>query len=151
MTSHTSDVYINSFIHWGRHTNNYIKLHIHINVHHHHHHHHQVVVTARIFLTNSFHPSLSFITPVRFFPTTDINVFAGQPKIPRLCNGSKEEHPIWLVWFSLVLWHINLSWLSNAKSCFCIYIRYMICKHILQIHTVKWWNSSISNNSIYHN
>ena len=30
-----------------------------------------------------------------------------------------------------VLWHINHSWLFNAKSSFCIYIKYMICKHIL--------------------
>ena len=32
--------------------------------------------------------------------------------------------------FGLVLWHINYCWLFNAKSCFYIYIRYMICKHI---------------------
>ena len=39
-------------------------------------------------------------------------------------------------------------WLSNVKSCFYICIRYMICKHILLIHTVKRSNSSISNNSV---
>ena len=50
----------------------------------------------------------------------------------------------------LVLWHIKHYWLFNAKFCFYIYIQYMICKHILLIHTVKWPNSSISNDSIQH-
>ena len=31
-----------------------------------------------------------------------------------------------------------------------IYIEYMIYKHILLIHTVKWSNSSVSNGSVYH-
>ena len=37
----------------------------------------------------------------------------------------------YLVLFCFVSWHINHYWLSNAKSCFSIYIKYMICKHIL--------------------
>ena len=36
-------------------------------------------------------------------------------------------------WFGLVLWPINHFSLFNAKSS--LYI-YMICKHILSIHTV---------------
>ena len=36
-----------------------------------------------------------------------------------------------LVWFGLVLWHINYGWLFNAKSCLYIYIKCMISKHIL--------------------
>ena len=43
----------------------------------------------------------------------------------------KSIQETWLVWFGLVLWHINHCWLFNAKSCFYIYIKYMICKHIL--------------------
>ena len=39
-------------------------------------------------------------------------------------------------WFTLVLWHTNHYWLFNAKSCFYIYIKYMICKHIFYIQ----WN-----------
>ena len=34
-----------------------------------------------------------------------------------------------LVWFGLVLWHINHCWLFNAKSGLFIHLRYMICKH----------------------
>ena len=30
-----------------------------------------------------------------------------------------------MVWFGLVLWHINYCWLFNAKSCFYIYIKYI--------------------------
>ena len=30
-----------------------------------------------------------------------------------------------LVWFGLVLWHINHSWLFNAKSFLYIYIKYI--------------------------
>ena len=26
---------------------------------------------------------------------------------------------------ALVLWHINHCWLFNAKSCFCLYIKYI--------------------------
>ena len=33
--------------------------------------------------------------------------------------------------FGLVLWHIKDGWLFNAKFCFYIYIKYMICKLIL--------------------
>ena len=36
-----------------------------------------------------------------------------------------------------VLWHINLSRLFYAKSCFYIYFRCMICKCILLIPSVK--------------
>ena len=35
-------------------------------------------------------------------------------KLSRLCN-------IHNVWFGLILWHIDLYWLFNAKSCLCIY------------------------------
>ena len=51
---------------------------------------------------------------------------------------------------SLISWNINCCWLFNAKSCFYIYIKYMICKYIIQVHRVKWSHSSISNNSIKH-
>ena len=44
---------------------------------------------------------------------------------------------IGLVWFGLVLWYIKHCWLFNAKFCFYKYIKYMICKHIFQKHTVK--------------
>ena len=36
-----------------------------------------------------------------------------------------------LVWFGLVLWHINHSRLSNAKSFLSIYIKYMTSEYIL--------------------
>ena len=36
-----------------------------------------------------------------------------------------------LVWFGLVLRHINHCWLRNAKFYFYIYVKYMICKLIL--------------------
>ena len=35
----------------------------------------------------------------------------------------------------LVLWHINHCWLFNANSCFYVYIKYMICKHIFFRYT----------------
>ena len=38
-----------------------------------------------------------------------------------------------MVWFGLVLWHINHFRLFNAKFFLYIYIKYMISKHILQI------------------
>ena len=38
-----------------------------------------------------------------------------------------------LIWFGLVLWHINYCGLFNVKSHWLIYIRYMISEHILQI------------------
>ena len=38
-----------------------------------------------------------------------------------------------MIWFVWVLWHSNHCRLFNAKSCLYIYIRYMICKHILLI------------------
>ena len=40
---------------------------------------------------------------------------------------------IYMIWFGWVLWHINHWRLFNAKSSLYIYIRYMICKHILLI------------------
>ena len=43
----------------------------------------------------------------------------------------------------LVFSHFNNCSLFNAKSCFYIYIKYIIGKHILYIHTFKWSNSSI--------
>ena len=39
-----------------------------------------------------------------------------------------------MIWFGLVLWHINHCRLFNAKSILCIYIKYMISKHILSIN-----------------
>ena len=33
--------------------------------------------------------------------------------------------------FFLVLWHINNCWWIIYESCFCIYIKYKICKYIL--------------------
>ena len=46
------------------------------------------------------------------------------------------------IFISFVFWRINHSWLFNTKP------KYMICKHILLMHTVKGSNSSISNDSI---
>ena len=43
---------------------------------------------------------------------------------------------------------VMIPHLFNAKSCFYIYIKYMISKHILLIHIVKCKNNSISDNSI---
>ena len=43
--------------------------------------------------------------------------------------GYSMPNPIF-IWFGLVLWDINHYWLFKAKSCFYIYIKYMICKHI---------------------
>ena len=34
-----------------------------------------------------------------------------------------------MTWFGLVLWHISHYRLFNAKSCFYIYIKYMICRY----------------------
>ena len=36
-----------------------------------------------------------------------------------------------IIWYGLVLWHINHCWLFSAKSCFYICTKYMICKYIL--------------------
>ena len=47
------------------------------------------------------------------------------------------EAPSRLIWFGLILRHINHCFLLNTKSCFYIYITYMICRHILSIHTLK--------------
>ena len=55
-----------------------------------------------------------------------------------------------LVWFHLVLWHINYCWLFNANSFLYIYLKYMICKYIMLIHTIKSLNSSIPNDSVQH-
>ena len=68
-----------------------------------------------------------------------------------------------MIWFGLVLWHINNCRLSNAKSSLYIYINYMISKHILLIMflnepkliillTVEWFEVllCITNNSIKH-
>ena len=67
-----------------------------------------------------------------------------------------------LVWFGLVLWHIDHCRLFNAQFFLYIYIKNMISKHILWIiflnetgfiflHTVKWFHLFLSNtnNSIY--
>ena len=37
-----------------------------------------------------------------------------------------------MIWFGWVLWHINHYRLFDAKSSLYIYIKYMICKHILK-------------------
>ena len=95
---------------------------------------------------------------------------------------------IGLLCFALILWYINHCWLFKVKSCFYIYIKYIICRYaqlneptvliltiqfsksqqtsmvpsiatdhwlfnltsVICLHTVKWSNSSISNNSIEH-
>ena len=63
-------------------------------------------------------------------------------------------YQIYMIWFGWVLRHIYDCGLSNAEFYSYIYIKYMICKHILWIHTVKWSVlfltifSAISNNSI---
>ena len=44
---------------------------------------------------------------------------------------SKWKYLLGSVWFGLVLWHINYCCFFNFKSCFCIYIKYTICKNIL--------------------
>ena len=38
-----------------------------------------------------------------------------------------------MIWFDLVLWHINHRGLFNAKSFFYIYSKFMISKQILKI------------------
>ena len=56
----------------------------------------------------------------------------------KLCNGVINDFVLIIfivVWFSL--WHISHYCLFNAKSSFYIYIKYMICKNILLIFTVK--------------
>ena len=65
-------------------------------------------------------------------------------------------------WFGLVLWHINHCRLFNVKSSLYIYIKYMICKHIVDnilnepklilLHTVKCFQLllCISENSTKH-
>ena len=42
-----------------------------------------------------------------------------------------------MIWFDLVLWHINQVRLLNAKSSLYIYIRYMISKQILEITSLN--------------
>ena len=37
----------------------------------------------------------------------------------------KVKRDIYMVWFGLVLWHINQYRLFNAKSCLFIYIKYI--------------------------
>ena len=60
-----------------------------------------------------------------------------------------------LVWFGLVLWHINRCWLFYAKSIF-IQINSSISNHSVYhnysfcLHTVKCKYILISNNSVYH-
>ena len=50
-----------------------------------------------------------------------------------------------LVWFGLVLMAYQLLLVIQYQIMFFIYIRCMISKNILKIYTVKWTNSSISN------
>ena len=71
-----------------------------------------------------------------------------------------------LIWFGLVLWHINHCRLFNAKSFLYTYIKYMISKQILEItflneadlfidlfffilFPVKWFHLSLSNTNNY--
>ena len=49
-----------------------------------------------------------------------------------------------LVWFNC-LWNIIVYWKENSVVAF-VYIKYMICKHILSRHKAKWSNSSVSDN-----
>ena len=49
-----------------------------------------------------------------------------------------------------VLWYIYHCRLFNAKSCFYIYIKYIWFVNTFWRYTLKWSNSSFSNNSIQH-
>ena len=42
-----------------------------------------------------------------------------------------------MVWFRLVLLHINRCWLFNAKSCFYIYIKYKLKQQILEVLCIR--------------
>ena len=42
-----------------------------------------------------------------------------------------------MIWFGWVLWHINHCRLFNAKSSLYIYIKFMICKHIMLIRFLE--------------
>ena len=54
-----------------------------------------------------------------------------------------------LVWLSFMAYQSMVGYLmQDPIFTFVSNIKYMISKHILLIHTVKWLNSSISNNSI---
>ena len=68
-----------------------------------------------------------------------------------------------MVWFGLVLWHINHCRLFNAESSLYIYEIYMIIKHFFDnffiqtkvhfyLHIVQWFQVllCITNNSIKH-
>ena len=81
-----------------------------------------------------------------------------------IANWAKHtQQDLVVVWFGLVLWHINRYRSYNAKSILYIYIKFMISKYILQIaflnkplliffHTVKWFHLFLSNmnNSIHY-
>ena len=54
-----------------------------------------------------------------------------------------------LVWVDLVLWNISDRHLFCAKSSLFIYIKYMICKHILLIMFLNESNSTQINGSKY--
>ena len=56
---------------------------------------------------------------------------------------------VWVgfVWFGLVwLYGVSPMLVIQCQILFYTYIKYMVCKHILE--KVKGWNSSISNDSI---
>ena len=54
-----------------------------------------------------------------------LTLYISISKLTLKCN-------LWgMVWLGSVLWHINYCLLFNVKSCFNLYIRYMICYHIL--------------------
>ena len=51
-----------------------------------------------------------------------------------------------MVWVDLMAYQTLVGYLVLF---FYIYIKYIICKRILEIHKNKWSSSSISNDSIY--
>ena len=70
-----------------------------------------------------------------------------------LVDSCKSRFPVQF-WFGLVLWHINHCRLFNAKSIF-IRINSSISNisvwyqySLFCLHTVKYKNSSVSNNSV---
>ena len=66
-----------------------------------------------------------------------------KPESCVLCVTKLYQKVIGFIW-----WYINHCGLFDAKSYYYIYIKYKISKDILEIHTIKWSNISISNCSI---
>ena len=75
-------------------------------------------------------------------------------------KGSRYDWAGWVIHREFckgLRWSIGLVWLYGISTIvgylmtnpvFYTYIKYMICKHILFMYTVKWSNSSISNNLV---